>query len=88
MEKILVAIAVKLAPLIAEKLMALLPVIAAAVAKAVADQVIARLPDVDLPGLPPLGEMAEQVRYTVNEIPDVDIPVLSDIFDLTEFFKR
>lgn len=84
---IAVKIAEKLIPIVAEKLMALLPLIAAAVAKAVADQVLSRIPDIDL-DLPGLPELADTVRNDLNRLPDVDIPVLSDIFDLTEWLKN
>lgn len=88
MDKLLIKLASLIAPIIAQKLMAVLPVIAAAIAKAVMDQVISRIPVLgDLPALD-LPQVADQVRDTVNQLPDIDIPVLSDIFDLSEWLKR
>jgi hypothetical protein len=87
LEKFLISLAEKMAPIIAEKLLALLPVIAAAVAKAVADEIVKHLP-LDIPGIPDLAALADQVRDNINgSIHDIDIPILSDIFDLTDFFR-
>jgi ABC-type uncharacterized transport system substrate-binding protein len=89
LEKFLISLAEKMAPIIAEKLLALLPVIAAAVAKSVADEIVKHLPTLDIPGVSDMGALADQVRDNINEsIHDIDIPILSDIFDLTDFFHR
>lgn len=91
MEKFLTSIAKALAPIvapiIAEKLMAVLPLIAAAVAKAVVDEIAKHVPDI--PVLGDLMGVAEKVRENINvSVPDIDIPILSDIFDLTEWFNK
>ena len=60
---------------------ALLPLLAAAAAKALAEQ---------LDNIPIVGDVldiAEKVRADVNKIPDIDIPGLSEHFDLTEWLK-
>ena len=63
--------------------------IAAAVAKAVTDEILTHLPTLDIPAIPDIAALADQVRENINvSIPDIDIPILSDIFDLTEFFDR
>ncbi|AUX81958.1 hypothetical protein SEA_FRANKIE_32 [Mycobacterium phage Frankie] len=64
---------------------ALLPLIAAAAAKALADEIAQRIPNVPVVG--DVLEVAEKVRTDLNNIPDIDIPGLSDIFDLTEWLK-
>lgn len=74
----------KLTPILVKELSALFPVIAAAVAKAIAEQLKSQLPDLHVS----LPDLAETVRNEVNKIPDIDIPILSDIFDLTEFIKK
>lgn len=64
------------------KLVAMFPLFAASVAKAVIDQI----PGVDL--VRDVVDIAEGVRGDVNvAIPDFDIPVLSDVFDLSEFLR-
>jgi hypothetical protein len=89
LEKFVMILAAKIAPIIVEKLLALLPVIAAAVAKAVTDEFVKHLPALDIPGIPDIATLADQVRENINvSIHDIDIPILSDIFDLTEFFNR
>ncbi|AVO21633.1 hypothetical protein I5I01_gp27 [Mycobacterium phage MooMoo] len=63
------------------RIKALLPILAAAAAKALADQLE------DVPVVGTVLDIAEKVREDVNQIPDIDIPVLSEVFDLTEFLK-
>lgn len=71
------------------KIPALLPLVAAAVAKAAVEQVIEHIPGINLlPGGLDVQSIAETVRTDLNKIPDIDIPVLSDIFDLTDFLKN
>lgn len=86
-QKLLIEMAVRIAPIVAEKLSALLPVVVAAAMKAFGEGVLSVLPGVALSELPALPELAETVRRSVNQIPDIDIPVVSDIFDLTEWLK-
>lgn len=76
------AIGPVVAPYVAKQLSALVPVIVAAAI----DTLIKRVPLIG-GDLPNLGDLAEDVRKTVNLIPDIDIPVLSDIFDLSEWLK-
>jgi hypothetical protein len=78
----------KVLPAVMEKLSALLPIIVAAATKTVTEQVLTHLPDVDLPNLPSVPDLAEKVRQTVNQIPEIDIPILSDVFDLSEWIKN
>lgn len=79
-------------PILMEKLLALLPVVAASAGKAVADQIVEslnKMPDIDIPGVSDIFDLTETVRQGVNgAIPDIDIPILSDIFDLTELFNK
>lgn len=76
-------------PVLAEKMLALLPVIAATVAKTIAEQVLARMPDVDIPVVSDIFDLTETIRGNVNQsIPDLDLPIISDYFDLTELFNQ
>lgn len=87
MDKFLLKLAAMLAPLIAEKIMAILPVIIAAAAKVVVDQIFSRFPSLeDIPGVD-MPLVAEQIRETVNQLPDIDIPIVSEVFDLSEWLK-
>lgn len=78
----------------AEKLMeaglarvqAMLPLLAAAAAKALVDQLAEHLDDIPVVG--DVTKIAEEVRDQLNNIPDIDIPILSDVFDLTEWIKQ
>jgi hypothetical protein len=74
----------KLGPLIVKQVTALLPVIAAAVAKTISDQLKLHIPELHLPAIP---DLAEDVRKQLNNIPDVDIGPLSEIFDVSEWLK-
>lgn len=99
LDKVLFALAAKLAPIVAEKLLALLPVVSAAVAKALMDQIRDLLPNFSgLPGgivgsgghiIPDIdvAVLAEKVRAAASDVlPDgFDIPVLSDIGHLFGF---
>ena len=64
----------KLTPVIVEQLSALIPVAAAAAAKAIAEQL-------NLPTLPDLPDLTEDVRKKVSDmLPDgINIPILGDI---------
>lgn len=82
MEKILVAIAVKLAPLIAAKLLEYLPLIGGVLVKAFLDELKKRS-DIDLPDIP-LPPVVQDARKTLNEIiPDVDFgnPIVDSLLD-------
>jgi hypothetical protein len=71
------------------KVLALLPIITATAAKTVVDQIIARMPDIDIPVISDVFDLTETIRNDVNHsVPDIDIPILSDLFDLTDLFKR
>lgn len=71
---------------IESRVKALLPLIAAAAAKALADQLAEHIPSIPVVG--DVLDIAEKVRADVNLIPDIDIPGLSDVFDLTEWLKK
>lgn len=102
LDKILIALAAKLGPIIAKQLLALLPVISAAVAKALMDEVRQLLPN--LSGLPgsivgsgghiipdiDIGELAEKVRTAASDaLPgDIDLPFISEVFDATEWLRN
>lgn len=101
LDKLLIALAMKLGPIVAKQLLALLPVISAAVAKSLMDEIRQLLPN--LSGLPggiagsgghiipdiDIGELADKVRTAASDaLPgDIDIPILSDVFDFTEWLK-
>ncbi|AWH14430.1 hypothetical protein HWB60_gp029 [Mycobacterium phage TChen] len=68
-----------------KKLLAMLPLLAAAAAKAIVDEIAEHIPAVPMVG--DVMDIADKVRKDLNDIPDIDIPILSDIFDLTEFLK-
>lgn len=68
-----------------KRVQALLPLLAAAAAKALADQIARHLPELPIVG--DVLEVAEQVRGSLNSIPDIDIPGLSEHFDLTEWLR-
>jgi hypothetical protein len=85
-DKLVAKLVAVLVPILVEKVSALLPLVAAAAARAVADQLKVHLPD--LGQLPQLPDLAEKVRQQINLIPDVDVPVLSALFDLSEWLKR
>jgi hypothetical protein len=92
MDKLIAMLALKLAektaPIVAEKLIAVLPIIAAAVAKAVVDEIVEKMPDFDIPGVSDVFDLTETVRAGLQgKLPDVDIPIISDVFDLTEFLN-
>ena len=74
----------KVLPVLVEKLSALLPLIVAAATKAVADEVFAKLPHLDVADLPSLPDLTETVREAVNQIPEINIPGLGD---LSEWMK-
>lgn len=78
------AIGKAIAPVVAKQLSALLPVIVAAVV----DALLKKLPTPEDFVPPPITDLVEDVRHTVNQLPDIDIPVLSDIFDLSEWIKK
>jgi hypothetical protein len=71
------------APIIAERLLTLLPIVVASATKAVFD----RIPQLELHDID-LSDLINIVRDDMNQIPDIDIPILSDRFDLTEMFNR
>lgn len=76
-------------PILMEKLLALIPMMAATVAKTVAEEIVKNLPDIDIPVISDVFDLTETVRQAVNgSIPDIDIPILSDIFDLTDFLNK
>jgi tRNA pseudouridine-54 N-methylase len=89
LDKLVAAIVAKLAPIIIEKLSALLPVIAAAVAKAVMDEIRKVLPGVSVP-LMDLADLTEQIRSRVSAfLPDgVDIPHITDVLDPNTWGQR
>lgn len=66
-----------------KRVTALIPLVAAAAVKAMADQI-----RTDVPLVGNVLDIAEKVRADVNLIPDIDIPGLSDVFDLTEWLKK
>ena len=82
-QRLMLAMAVKIGEQVATKLTALLPLIVAAAV----DALVKRVPVIGDAELPTVEELVTDVRETVNQIPDIDIPVLSDLFDLTEFLK-
>jgi hypothetical protein len=86
-EKLVPLLVKQLSPILAKSLLALMPVIAAAVAKAITEQLKAVVPGLSGAGALSLPDLAEKIRNEVNRIPDIDIPVISDIFDLSEFLK-
>lgn len=76
------------------KLLALFPMFSAASLNEFVD-LLRRAGGINVPGLPPVGELAERIREVANgEIPDVDVPGLSDAvktatgFDLTDFLNK
>jgi hypothetical protein len=101
LDKLVAALAVKLAPIIAEKLAALLPLMVAAVTKAVMDEIRKLLPNISgvagLPGagshvIPPidLAELTEQVRQRVSAaLPEgIDVPHILDALDPSLWGRR
>ena len=90
LDKLVAAIVAKLVPILVEKLMATMPVIAAAVAKALFDELRKLRPG--LVGVPPieLADLAEGVRARVSTmLPDgTDIPHISDVIDPTTWGQR
>jgi len=77
-EKVQQAVGDFISKIVTEKLLPLLPIAAAAAAKAVADQ----FPQLD--GIADIGKIADDVRGTLNElVPDIDfgIPALDDLMD-------
>lgn len=80
--------------LVEKRVQALLPVLAAAAAKAVVDKfpdlikgILERDPDIS--GISDVFDLSETIRRGVNGgIPDIDIPGISDIVDLTELLNQ
>jgi hypothetical protein len=74
----------KLGPVIAEKLLAMLPVISAATAKIIVEQIGQHLPGINLGAIPSVGDLSKVVQDQI--IKDPDLPWFSDnVFDLSEF---
>lgn len=76
----------KYTPIIMEKLMAMMPTLAATVAKTVADQIVAVMgkalaSDPDIPIVSDIFDLSETVRNAINGDPNIPfhIPVLGDI---------
>jgi hypothetical protein len=84
-EKLIPVVINKLAPIIVGQITTLLPVIAAATAKAIGDQLRAEFPDIHVPAV---HDLAEDIRQQLNLIQNVDIKPLSDIFDFAEWLKQ
>ena len=74
LEKVIDMLVEKLTPVLIEQLSALIPVAAAAAAKAIADEL-------NLPSLPDLPDLTEKVRTGVSDmLPNgINIPILGDI---------
>ena len=71
-----------LGALIVERILPLIPVVTAAAAKAVTDQIVAKIPGAD--GVVDVGKVADDARATLNElIPDIDVgvPALDALLD-------
>ncbi len=79
-------------PVVMEKVLAMLPLLAASAAKAATDpllEVLRNMPDIDIPGVSDVFDLTETVRAAANgSMPDIDIPILSDIFDLADLLNR
>lgn len=76
----------KYTPILLEKLMALLPTIAAAAGTAVGEQITAQFhkvlgADPDIPGLSNIFDLSETIRHAINNDPNIpfQIPFLNDI---------
>lgn len=77
----------KYTPVFVEKLLALLPTLAASAAKVAVEKAFEHLPDLPNIKLPDVGEMTKDVVQHVLDS-DPDLPGLSDIVDVSEIFRK
>jgi hypothetical protein len=74
-------------PLIVERLLAILPTVAASAAKVAVEKMVEGIPNLPNFKLPDVGELTGEVLDKVLDS-DPDIPGLSDIIDVSELFRK
>ena len=77
----------KYTPVVIEKLLAMLPTVAAAAAKVAVEKMIEGIPNLPNFKLPDVGHIAGEVVDAIVDS-DPDIQGLSDIIDLSELFRK
>jgi hypothetical protein len=84
-----IALLQKEIPILLDKVMAMLPMLAATVAKSVTDEIMKVVSNVlkidpDIPGLSNVFDLSETVRNAINDSTpeEIHIPILSDVLDM------